>query len=558
MSRKWLRRRPNILFIIVDQERFPPVYEGPAIRAWSEETLHAHAFLREHGLEFERHYVGSTGCCPSRATLFTGQYPSLHGVTQTSGVAKRSPDSDMFWLDRNTVPTMGNFFRQAGYRCFYKGKWHISDADIWVPGTHFPIPSYIPVTGVPDPDKERLYLLADRLDGYGFSSWIGPEPQGIAPHNSGSSAAIGVNGRDVVYSSEVIELLHALDQEKNSVESYHPWLIVASFVNPHDIAIYGDISAGTPFFRFHVDKSVPAVAPPPTQHESLATKPRCQASYREVYPQAFQPISDQTHYRRLYYQLQKNADREVMRVLEALVASSFYPETLVVFTSDHGELLGAHGKLHQKWYCAYEEAIHVPLIIHNPLLFPHATSTKLLTSHVDILPTLLGMAGVDTDRLGEELTFTHSEVRPLVGRDLTPIILSHDTESISTEPIYFMTDDDVTKGQHQVSVQHQPYDSVIPPNRIETVLSYMHSAGHSALWKYSRYFAEDVYNPTMIDYELYNLTNDPLETRNLVIPLYKTTHSERIRLKMELLLEEQRAQKRLTPFSHPFAHFLST
>ncbi|WP_236841179.1 sulfatase-like hydrolase/transferase [Brevibacillus formosus] len=173
----------------------------------------------------------------------------------------------------------------------------------------------------------------------------------------------------VVYSSEVIELLHALDQEKCSVENYHPWLIVASFVNPHDIAIYGDISASSPFFRFHVDKSVPAVAPAPTQHELFATKPRCQASYREVYPQAFQPISDQAHYRRLYYQLQKNADREVMRVLEALLASSFYPETLVVFTSDHGELLGAHGNLHQKWYCAYEEAIHVPLINPQPVSF---------------------------------------------------------------------------------------------------------------------------------------------------------------------------------------------
>ncbi|TQR35032.1 sulfatase-like hydrolase/transferase [Brevibacillus brevis] len=558
MSRKWLRRRPNILFIIVDQERFPPVYEELAIREWREDTLHAHAFLREHGLEFKRHYVGSTACCPSRATLFTGQYPSLHGVTQTSGAAKRSADSDMFWLDRNTVPTMGNYFRQAGYRCFYKGKWHFSDADIWVPGTHVPTPSYTLGTGVPDPDKERLYLLADRLDGYGFSSWIGPEPHGIAPHNSGSSAAIGVNGRDVVYSSEVIELLHALDHEKGSAESYHPWLIVASFVNPHDIAIYGDISASSPFFRFHVDKSVPTVAPPPTQYESLATKPRCQASYQEVYPQAFQPISDQAHYRRLYYQLQKNADREVMRVLEALVASSFYPETLVVFTSDHGELLGAHGKLYQKWYCAYEEAIHIPLIIHNPLLFPLATSTELLTSHVDILPTLLGMAGADTDRLRDELTYTHSEVRPLVGRDLTPIILTHETDTIPSVPIYFMTDDDVTKGQHQVNVQHQPYDSVIPPNRIETVIACMNSAGHSALWKYSRYFAGDVYNPTMTDYELYNLTTDPLETRNMVIPLYKNTHSERVRLKMELLLEEQRAQKRLTPFSPPFAQLLST
>jgi arylsulfatase A-like enzyme len=71
---------------------------------------------------FTRHYAGSTACSPSRATLFTGQYPSLHGVTQTQGIAKKSQDPDMFWLQPNTVPTMGDYFKQAGYQTFYKGK----------------------------------------------------------------------------------------------------------------------------------------------------------------------------------------------------------------------------------------------------------------------------------------------------------------------------------------------------------------------------------------------------------------------------------------------------
>jgi arylsulfatase A-like enzyme len=67
----------------------------------------------------------------------------------------------------------------------------------------------------------------------------------------------------------------------------------------------------------------------------------------------------------------------------------------VVFTSDHGDLLGAHGDLHQKWYMAYDEAVHVPLIISNPRLFPEPQSTHTLTGHTDLLPTLLGLAGLD-------------------------------------------------------------------------------------------------------------------------------------------------------------------
>jgi choline-sulfatase len=58
--------------------------------------------------------------------------------------------------------------------------------------------------------------------------------------------------------------------------------------------------------------------------------------------------------------LQKNVDEQMMRVYQAHQGTRFYKNTLVLFTSDHGDLLGAHGDMHQKWYTAYEEAIHMP------------------------------------------------------------------------------------------------------------------------------------------------------------------------------------------------------
>lgn len=102
--------KPNILLILVDEMRYPPVYETPAVKEWQRKNLKALKFLCRHGLEYKRHYVGSTACSPIRATLFTGHYPSLHGVTQTSGLAKSAYDPDMFWLDSATVPIVGNYF----------------------------------------------------------------------------------------------------------------------------------------------------------------------------------------------------------------------------------------------------------------------------------------------------------------------------------------------------------------------------------------------------------------------------------------------------------------
>lgn len=128
-------RRPNFLIIMVDEERYPPGYENEQIRAWRTTNLPARERLREHGLEFHRHYTGSTACVPARNTFYTGHYPSPHGGSQTDGAAKTATEPDIFWLDPNTVPTMGNYFRAAGYRTFYKGKWHVSGSDILIPGS---------------------------------------------------------------------------------------------------------------------------------------------------------------------------------------------------------------------------------------------------------------------------------------------------------------------------------------------------------------------------------------------------------------------------------------
>jgi arylsulfatase A-like enzyme len=83
---------PNILLIMTDEERYPPPYEDAGVAEFRRTQMPARERIRTGGLELHRHYAGSTACAPSRATLFSGQYPSLHGVSKTDGTAKAAPD----------------------------------------------------------------------------------------------------------------------------------------------------------------------------------------------------------------------------------------------------------------------------------------------------------------------------------------------------------------------------------------------------------------------------------------------------------------------------------
>ncbi len=149
-----------------------------------------------------------------------------------------------------------------------------------------------------------------------------------------------------------MELLRQLDHDR----SEQPWLVVSSFVNPHDISVSCQPSLASGAYDFHVDGDVPAdeelfrLEYDASHGEDLMTKPRAQKSYAENCAVWGGPIPDALgpHYRRFYYQLHKNLDEQIAELMKALLTSRFKDDTIVVFLSDHGEMLGAHGDLHQK------------------------------------------------------------------------------------------------------------------------------------------------------------------------------------------------------------------
>src|SRR3954468_22353887 len=95
-----MTRRPNVLVVLTDQQQYPPPYESHELADYRRKYLPGVERMRQDGVSFRRHYSMSAACAPSRASLLTGQYPSLHGVTQTPGIAKQDDSDDMFWLRR--------------------------------------------------------------------------------------------------------------------------------------------------------------------------------------------------------------------------------------------------------------------------------------------------------------------------------------------------------------------------------------------------------------------------------------------------------------------------
>ncbi|MDG2211496.1 MAG: sulfatase-like hydrolase/transferase [Acidimicrobiales bacterium] len=549
--------KPDVVIIMTDEERAPTPYEGDELKSWRDNSLTGRKWFEENGISFLRHYTGSLACVPSRPTLFTGQYPDLHGVTQTDGLGKAYSDTRMRWLREGEVPTLGHWFRSAGYDTHYDGKWHISHADLMNPDTGFPLATNTD-TGEIIQSAVDAYREANPLDAFGFDGWIGPEPHGAPLANSGAI-------RDDLIADRIVSWLenrYRLRSEGDP-ESLRPFLLVASFVNPHDIVLFPawkrrDISP-----LKETDSLPPDVPESPTRHEDLATKPAAQIAYKNSYYSAYGPTrtlketyeENEQEYRNLYYRLHLEVDAPIDKVRTAVTEGN-EGDAIIFRTADHGDLLGSHGGLHQKWYNLYDEASRVPFQVarigKNSTWAREVANTP--TSHVDLIPTALALAGLDQAQLSEKLSAEFSEVHPLPGRDLSALIDGMDSPELEARSAYFMTRDNMLEGDTLASGMARALGMAKkppPPLRIQVpahvacnfegivtlVPEEEAEGGQNHLWKVVRAFDDpstwstpfesqlsaspmrggDSYRTVPIpdQWELYDLTADPIEVNNL-------------------------------------------
>lgn len=533
--------RPDIVIVMTDEERATPPYESDDILAWRQRALGGRRWFDEHGVSFGHHYTGSLACVPSRPTIFTGQYPDLHGVTQTDGIGKTADDSRMRWLRRGEVPTLGNWFRAAGYDTHYDGKWHISHADLTDPETGGPLATN-DADGIVDTDAVRRYLDADPLAPYGFSGWVGPEPHGAGLANSGIR-------RDPLIADRVVAWLEDRYARRRAGDpaALRPFLLVASFVNPHDIVLFPTWATRSPLESSPLDP--PPVPAAPTAAEDLRTKPAAQIAFREAYYSGYGPAAaiqliydrNAQKYRDLYYRLHAEVDGPIDRVRRAVTEGSV-GNAVLVRTADHGDLLGAHGGLHQKWFNLYDEATRVPFVVVR--VGDRATAPRTVespTSHVDLVPTLLSAAGIDVEAVASTLSESFSEVHPLPGRDLMPIV--DGAADDDDRAVYIMTRDNMLEGDTGASGLARRLKRTTHPGPLRIRIP-AHTAANfeglvvrieGQLWKLVRTFDDpatwtepgvrhlaangrggEVYRTSPLDdqWELYNLTGDPIEAIN--------------------------------------------
>lgn len=534
--------RPDIVIVMTDEERAIPPYEAADVLAWRERTLTGRRWFDEHGVSFARHYTGSLACVPSRPTIFTGQYPDLHGVTQTDGIGKVYDDSRMRWLRRGEVPTLGNWFRAAGYDTHYDGKWHISHADLPDPAAGGSLATN-DNDGVVDAAAVQRYLDADPLAPFGFSGWVGPEPHGAGLANSGVR-------RDPLIADRVVAWLEDRYARRRAGDpaAMRPFLLVASFVNPHDIVLFPTWVRRSPLEPSHLDP--PPVPAAPTAGEDLRTKPAAQIAFREAYYSGYGPAPaiervyerNAQRYRDLYYRLHAEVDAPIDRVRRA-VTDGGSDNAVLVRTADHGDLLGAHGGLHQKWFNLYDEATRVPFVIAR--VGEQATRPDVVTaptSHVDLVPTLLGAAGIDVPAVAAALRESFSEVHDLPGRDLTPVV--DGTPADDDRAVYLMTRDNMLEGDTGASGLGRALKQITNPPAPLRIRIPAHTASNfeglvvrvdGQLWKLVRTFDDpstwtepgvrnlaanglggEVYRTSPLDdqWELYDLTADPTEADN--------------------------------------------
>jgi len=330
---------PNVLVIMVDEMRAPRWFPPPAQLA---RLLPNIASLRRGAVSFDSHFTVANNCTPSRAALVTGLYTHQTACLVT-GRSQLDPG----------FPTWGTLLRELGYQTTWWGKWHLSHA-------------------------------TSTLEPWGFAGGTFPQPNGGPWQGLRADPHIAA------------QFEHWLEQAGDA----QPWCTTVSFVNPHDIAWWWRWSS-----RFPTEASAPSVVsalPPnfetPTELVERG-KPRVQRSLVDTSDVSFGSVAYDgpaiaetwLPFLDLYVKLQLAVDGHVATVLDALARQPRLMEnTVVVFTSDHGEYGASHG-LRGKGAGVYDEAIRVPLIVtdFSRRLGITPGLRDQLTSSVDLAPLLL-------------------------------------------------------------------------------------------------------------------------------------------------------------------------
>lgn len=487
----------NIILIINDQET-SQLLPADGYRLPARDTL------KKRGMMFTNHYTAAAMCSPSRATFLTGVPPQINGTfdqTEYSYVPSLDPKR----------ANMGSVLKSLGYRTAYFGKFEM--------------------------DK----TLLESKPNVNYSTLAQPYGFDVFNYNGdvGGSPLQGYSV-DSFFVGEAIQWLRANVNEKQT----KPFFMVLSLLNPHDI-MYGDANLpGTP----QAQKPTAAVifpppantlyakrwqfTLPPTLNESLTAPgmPDALNEYQQGWAGTLGFIPTErkdmwSFYYNYYLNALRDNDASLQAFLNTVNEMDLWKNTVIILTADHGEMGGAHGGLRGKGPMIYEQNTHIPLIIDHPSGVKNAKSVAL-TSHLDLLPTIVGLTGLSADKVTEV-------TKQFPGHDFSNLVTKQTDNIHAVRPgILFnyvgISTIDANYLLHTLtqSLTHKTLPALSELNMSKRgFLAFV----YDGQYKFARYYSPTAFNaPKTLedifkynDVQLFDLKNDPDETINLALDKVK-------------------------------------
>jgi len=487
----------NIVFVIVDQ-RAHRLLAGP------DYTLPAMDAIARHGVTFQSHYIASAMCSPSRAALLTGQPPQVNGVIDQMEypyVTSLPPD----------LPNMGSVLKGLGYKTAFFGKFEM-DKDLL--------------------DVKPTVNYSAAAKPYGFDVFSAAGDLGSAPE-SGYHNDPFIAGESVRWLRENAAAARRTGQ---------PFFMVSSFLNPHDV-MYTDANVpGQPQVQIPVTPQATPPLPrnaiyqrmwsfslPASLSESL-TAPGMPPTFIQ-YQKGWNGWSGTIPANRkdmwtIFYNYYLNdiqdVDGRLREIVQAFDEMDLWRDTVIVFTADHGEMGGAHGGIKGKGPFPYEQNAHVPLLIAH-LAAKAGATTAALTSHLDLLPTFVGLTGLPEGR-------RPAAVGALPGHDLSGLLANPErasTTAVRPGVLFNYVGPATVDGDYlrQCMDAQFTHKSRPPLSQAKLDARGFVSFAFDGRYKFARYYSPTAFNtPRTLedifkdnDVQLFDLASDPEEMRNLAL-----------------------------------------
>ncbi len=378
-------KNKNILFITADQWR------GECLSA----TGHPHVktpnldALAKDGVTFKSHYAQATPCGPSRASLYTGMYMLNHrSVLNGTPVDRRHTNIALETRKAGYKPVL------FGYTDFSHDPRHYAPGDYVLESYEGVLPGMVPVSHL---NSSAQPWLADlKSKGYEVQDlakeMLTPQENYPGAENKGKTfTPTEFKAEDTSAAFLVDEAMKYL-----SICQSSPWLVHMSFQSPHPPYIVPE-----PFNSLHEANDMPLPVRQKTAEIAAEQHPwLCHYLFNQTgdsytvgaksIDNVHIPNDELQQIKATYYGMIAEVDAQIGRLIDYLKEIGEYNNTLIIFTSDHGDMMGDHWMLSKS--CYFDQAFHVPLIIRNPDTkadLSRGSQVKAFSENIDIMPTIL-------------------------------------------------------------------------------------------------------------------------------------------------------------------------